>query len=1354
MDDNNQAENILLLSMAHPATWKDVSEYRAWARLYAAGNCTTGFFVHGLWPETSVSDKPQDDFDPKLLPLDLQESLALYYRDSPAPAGSRKNIAFWASQWAKHGSRAGVTPLEWHKAILHLAEQTSVPLFDTVSEAAAGASKDTEVSVGDLSAALAAKFGAGGAVAAPGGLHCTLSADNATVLSEVRLCVTLGGGKFTIGGCSGPSRGSASCGPAKAKVLIPSAGSHREPFCFEPETEVEELMPRSCALGGSYVLSLAYAPAAFPRRDHAALARLVSSLDLTKGFTTLGLWRVPGAGDSPLPFSCSAAPAVPPGEWDADGELSELLRPLSFYARGGTASDPRAHIELWNAMWEAHGRCTGLRQADYLQLLLAAMRRYGGQRVDALRERGGIDADPTARAAASYRLADLREGIAAAFGGPSALLGAGGLRCELVRGETVLKEIRLCLRQQSGTAVLAPGGCEAAAGVDVTAETCGTDNETVIVLPGYQTAGRHALEVAWTVAAVVAATAVALALVALASMASAGSPSWASTRRSLRHLWESLTMRALFRPQPVIPVRNPLVSAPLKVEAQRLDIQQLGRDMPELAPIIADLPIGMGIKGGVARKIVKAQEGGVEPAGSFDIDVIVVTDREVTAEFSHELRERVTGTVCGGLRIEAQDVEVRARDSLRDYFITRDVTQNEVLLIKTGDDEAMLLASEQCREDCRLGRATPSVHGLTSGLTMVWDVDEDGKCFVAEHIMCRTIIRLLKGHANEYSVDAGTWAHYRATGLSAVGLFKILKHFHDDDHQFQAAIDHLVQIGLLSRMTIHQAGGANALWGQLIQEVNRACSRFGGRLKFTDLDPEAVERWIAQKKAKLGDKLVSNTWRAKRIGFIPVEEDALSLGAASFPQELADFEAHGAVFCVVPPEGAQPERSVQILPAEEPGHDPRSAGAQIQDGGHPASPRGEPDARTPLLEGQLVEDADGEREGTFSHSRLLVRPRSLWRDEASRCHEHSCHSDDSSGRHLHSLQLGFFELANPDITEEEEHPTLAPSSYGQPSKISRMELLSFVLGVAWPFRSCLLVAYGLLLSGLVFRLLTSKFEGDTLNALQDAGSTEFSSCFRVTVFVWVLSLLAEVAGGAFMQVFARNAMQGLFTKLFAHLINQDIDLFKHLTVGEVSARCSGDSLTLKACITFTAYSIVAGSIQAVCALLMLTISAVDLFKFSPVLAFAAPAALCLEVAYSVGFGALVAHPLNHSARRSLGRMYGFLYDTFSQIPTVQTLGLTARHMADYAKFVSHYWQRRLSLDLWLAAEGGFTSAVGIALTLVFLLNLGRAYFASSIFGIGTIYTVLRYVQIMQNGVKSASDGCARMAASLGSVERL
>lgn len=49
-----------------------------------------------------------------------------------------------------------------------------------------------------------------------------------------------------------------------------------------------------------------------------------------------------------------------------------------------------------------------------------------------------------------------------------------------------------------------------------------------------------------------------------------------------------------------------------------------------------------------------------------------------------------------------------------------------------------------------------------------------------------------------------------------------------------------------------------------------------------------------------------------------------------------------------------------------------------------------------------------------------------------------------------------------------------------------------------------------------------------------------------------------------------------------------------------------------------------------------------------------------QVTFSIFFAIFVAHPLNHTARRSLGRMYGFLFDTFSQIPTVQSLGLLSR----------------------------------------------------------------------------------------------
>ena len=42
--------------------------------------------------------------------------------------------------------------------------------------------------------------------------------------------------------------------------------------------------------------------------------------------------------------------------------------------------------------------------------------------------------------------------------------------------------------------------------------------------------------------------------------------------------------------------------------------------------------------------------------------------------------------------------------------------------------------------------------------------------------------------------------------------------------------------------------------------------------------------------------------------------------------------------------------------------------------------------------------------------------------------------------------------------------------------------------------------------------------------------------FKVVILVWGLSLVTDVAGNCVMQIFAREAMQGLFTKLFLHLI--------------------------------------------------------------------------------------------------------------------------------------------------------------------------------------------------------------------------
>mmetsp|Transcript_24881 Transcript_24881/g.64573 ORF Transcript_24881/g.64573 Transcript_24881/m.64573 type:complete len:177 (+) Transcript_24881:321-851(+) len=88
---------------------------------------------------------------------------------------------------------------------------------------------------------------------------------------------------------------------------------------------------------------------------------------------------------------------------------------------------------------------------------------------------------------------------------------------------------------------------------------------------------------------------------------------------------------------------------------------RLQRTHPDRAPSVADLLVRMDIKGGIARKLVKAKEGNPEPPSNFDIDVTIFTEQEVTPEVSQQVREKVTGIKCGGLTIEAQDVELRAR---------------------------------------------------------------------------------------------------------------------------------------------------------------------------------------------------------------------------------------------------------------------------------------------------------------------------------------------------------------------------------------------------------------------------------------------------------------------------------------------------------------------------------------------------------------------------------------------------------------------------------------------------------------------------------------------------------------------
>ena len=129
---------------------------------------------------------------------------------------------------------------------------------------------------------------------------------------------------------------------------------------------------------------------------------------------------------------------------------------------------------------------------------------------------------------------------------------------------------------------------------------------------------------------------------------------------------------------------------------------------------------------------------------------------------------------------------------LRQYFVTRDIGQNEVLALKRRDGHCMLLWSKLCEEDIRLERITPAIHSLHVPFNIKWEVDQvTGLGYAGQEPITRSVIRFLKGHGTHYNFDEGTWRHYRRCGLGTLKLFQVLKPFCDNDKKYNKAVRYL-----------------------------------------------------------------------------------------------------------------------------------------------------------------------------------------------------------------------------------------------------------------------------------------------------------------------------------------------------------------------------------------------------------------------------------------------------------------------------------------------------------------------------------------------------------------------------------
>jgi hypothetical protein len=202
----------------------------------------------------------------------------------------------------------------------------------------------------------------------------------------------------------------------------------------------------------------------------------------------------------------------------------------------------------------------------------------------------------------------------------------------------------------------------------------------------------------------------------------------------------------------------------------------------------------VGIKGGFAREMLKvalkiADTHLVDKIS--DLDLVVFEEPQPTREERIARRDYYASTIEN---VDPKDLEFldSGERGLVHYFLTRDVTMNEVIVF-CDEDSFRILYTPICAVDLQDRVIRPSVHCAHSGLDSVW-VKHNGKVVIHPNIVRRCIYRRIKGDGERYDFDLLSMADSREL-FSVDLLFKLSKRFMDDARLFQKCCDVLVEFG-------------------------------------------------------------------------------------------------------------------------------------------------------------------------------------------------------------------------------------------------------------------------------------------------------------------------------------------------------------------------------------------------------------------------------------------------------------------------------------------------------------------------------------------------------------------------------
>lgn len=214
----------------------------------------------------------------------------------------------------------------------------------------------------------------------------------------------------------------------------------------------------------------------------------------------------------------------------------------------------------------------------------------------------------------------------------------------------------------------------------------------------------------------------------------------------------------------------------------------------ELLSALEDFPEHIGIKGGVAREMLKVALGITTthiPEKIADLDVVVFEEPAPTRDARIARRVELANRISG---VEPKDLEFlpAGEPGLCHYFITRDVTMNEIIVFKTEDGFKFHFTPES-RDSLQTRVIQPSVHCAHSGLDTVWIV-RDGEAVIDANIVRRCIYRKIKGDGDQYNFGKFSM-HASVAAIDDDTLFKISKRFIKDPEMFKKCINELREFG-------------------------------------------------------------------------------------------------------------------------------------------------------------------------------------------------------------------------------------------------------------------------------------------------------------------------------------------------------------------------------------------------------------------------------------------------------------------------------------------------------------------------------------------------------------------------------